>query len=103
MLLRLYLVLSLLTVFGSAPGVGAGVALGLLTAGLLLGLLVQVLAAIFAIGSVWLAAQLGMPWAQALPVLLVSLAVLGLGPGAYSLDARLFGRRVVTERRPPAP
>ncbi|WDS36499.1 hypothetical protein [Pseudoxanthomonas sp.] len=100
-LLRMYLVLTLLGTFGDAPGIGIGVGLGLLTAGLLLGLLVQVLAAVFAMGSLWCAAQLGVPWAQALPVLLVSLAVLCLGPGAYSLDAQLFGRRIVTERRPP--
>lgn len=100
-LLRVHLAWSLVNAFGSAIGWGAGMALGVLVAGLLLGLMVQLLAAVLAIGSLWLATQLGMPWAQALPVLLVSLAMLGLGPGAYSLDARLFGRRIVTG--PPSP
>jgi hypothetical protein len=95
-LLRMHLAWSLLAAFGSAAGWGTGVAIGLLVASLLLGLMVQLLAAVLALGSLWMAAQLGMPWAQALPVLLVSLEVLGLGPGAYSLDARLFGRRIVT-------
>jgi uncharacterized membrane protein YphA (DoxX/SURF4 family) len=102
-LLRIYLALAALTAFGDAPGAGIGIALGVLVAGLLAGLLVQVQAAVLAIGSLWLAAQPGTPWMQALPMLLVSLAVLCLGPGAYSLDARLFGRRIVTGRRPPPP
>ncbi|MHC1669714.1 hypothetical protein ACODUO_11135 [Stenotrophomonas maltophilia] len=37
------------------------------------------------------------PWALAL----LPLALLALGPGAYSLDARLFGRRVLERRSPP--
>jgi hypothetical protein len=100
-LLRMHLAWSVLATLGDAVGRGASVAIGLLVAGLLLGLMAQLLAAVLAIGSLWLAAQLGMPWAQALPVLLVSLAVLGLGPGAYSLDACLFGRRIVSGPPPP--
>jgi hypothetical protein len=33
--------------------------------------------------------------------LLLPLALLMLGPGAYSLDARLFGRRLLQRRPPP--
>lgn len=42
-----------------------------------------------------------MPLALALPHLLLPTALLLLGPGAYSLDARLFGRRIVVDARPP--
>lgn len=37
------------------------------------------------------------PW----PLVVLPLALLVLGPGAYSLDARLFGRRVLGRRPPP--
>ncbi|MES9028127.1 hypothetical protein AAHH21_18735 [Stenotrophomonas sp. BSUC-16] len=37
------------------------------------------------------------PWPQAA----LPLALLLLGPGAYSLDARLFGRRLLGRRPPP--
>lgn len=37
------------------------------------------------------------PWPQAV----LPLALLMLGPGAYSLDARLFGRRLLGRRPPP--
>ncbi|MBH1494244.1 hypothetical protein JY423_08840 [Stenotrophomonas maltophilia] len=38
-----------------------------------------------------------LPW----PLVVLPLALLVLGPGAYSLDARLFGRRVFGHRPPP--
>ncbi len=49
-----------------------------------------------------LMAALGMfaqqaPW----PQVVLPLALLMLGPGAYSLDARLFGRRLLGRRPPP--
>ncbi|MEN5270446.1 hypothetical protein ABE502_15955 [Stenotrophomonas sepilia] len=37
------------------------------------------------------------PW----PLALLPLALLLVGPGAYSLDARLFGRRLLGRRPPP--
>lgn len=37
----------------------------------------------------------------ALPWSLLPLALLLLGPGAYSLDARLFGRRLLGRKPPP--
>ena len=42
-------------------------------------------------------------WLQdaALPLLVLPLALLLLGPGAYSLDARQFGRRRLGRRPPP--
>ncbi|HEL3779792.1 MULTISPECIES: hypothetical protein [Stenotrophomonas] len=70
----------------SIPGlvVAAMLALGALTP----------LAAVLATLGLYLLAQ---PWALApLP-----LALLLLGPGAYSLDARLFGRRLLGRRPPP--
>ncbi|HEP1208002.1 TPA: hypothetical protein QEN11_14115 [Stenotrophomonas maltophilia] len=47
-------------------------------------------------------ATLGL-YAQALPwpLVVLPLALLALGPGAYSLDARLFGRRLLGRRPPP--
>jgi len=49
-----------------------------------------------------LPAALGL-YAQALPwpLVVLPLALLALGPGAYSLDARLFGRRRLGHRPPP--
>ena len=42
-------------------------------------------------------------WLQgaAVPLLALPLALLLLGPGAYSLDARQFGRRLLARRPPP--
>ncbi|WP_459041874.1 hypothetical protein [Stenotrophomonas sp. PSU-St19] len=37
------------------------------------------------------------PW----PLVALPLALLMLGPGAYSVDARLFGRRLLGRRPPP--
>ncbi|MGF6416594.1 hypothetical protein ABH900_000055 [Stenotrophomonas sp. AN71] len=60
---------------------------------LLLGALMPLAAALAAAG---LFAQ-DLPW----PLVLMPLALLVLGPGAYSLDARVFGRRVLGRRPPP--
>ncbi|WP_295575728.1 hypothetical protein [Stenotrophomonas maltophilia] len=49
-----------------------------------------------ALAAVSLHAQT-VPW----PLALLPLSLLVLGPGAYSLDARWFGRRVIGRRPPP--
>lgn len=41
------------------------------------------------------AVDAGQPFAQLLPLLLQSIALLLLGPGAYALDARWYARRIV--------
>lgn len=69
----------------------AGVAIG---AGVMTPLAGVALAALAAAGATGIAA---VPWstAEALLVGATALAVVLLGPGAYSVDARLFGRREV--------
>ncbi|TFZ44846.1 hypothetical protein E5C33_12595 [Stenotrophomonas maltophilia] len=78
------------------PGTHAGgwLALCLLAAAMLsLGVLTPLAALMAAVG---IFAQQA-PW----PQVVLPLALLMLGPGAYSLDARLFGRRLLGRRHPP--
>lgn len=80
---------------GEWLGRGAGLTAILAGAALIAGLLTPCAAALVAIGAV-LSAPFGL--AQALTHGLVSIDALSLillGPGAYSIDARLFGRREI--------
>lgn len=79
-----------------SPGMQGGgwSALCLLAMAMLaLGVLTPLAAVMAAVGL----STLPGPW----PLALLPLALLVLGPGAYSLDARLFGRRVIGRRPPP--
>jgi hypothetical protein len=81
-----------LTAHTSVPGVG----LILLSLALLVGLLtpiVALLAAALEAGMLISSASAGIALMLQGPVICVALAL--LGPGAYSIDARLFGSRVV--------
>ncbi len=71
--------------------VGLSLALGILTP------IAAVLAAVFELTGM-LHVEHGTQPLFLLP-LIVSVAVAALGPGAYSIDARLFGRRVVVRGR----
>ncbi|HDS1139402.1 TPA: hypothetical protein QDZ75_003462 [Stenotrophomonas maltophilia] len=89
--LRLCLAAALCT-----PGTHAGgwSALCLLAAAMLvLGALTPLAALLAAVGMF---AQRA-PW----PLVVLPVALLMLGPGAYSLDARMFGRRLLGRRPPP--
>jgi uncharacterized membrane protein YphA (DoxX/SURF4 family) len=93
--------------FGVNPNVPAFLALATLSSSLTLGLLTPLVALLT--GVIELGQLLGATSAVAAVLLgpLDAAVLLLLGPGAYSLDARLFGRRVVvlqptrstTERR----
>jgi len=79
-----------------APGTHAGwgaVLCGLAAAMLVLGVLTP-LATLMAAATMF--AQQA-PW----PLVALPAALLMLGPGAYSVDARLFGRRLLGRRPPP--
>ncbi|MBH1576303.1 hypothetical protein I5U66_10710 [Stenotrophomonas maltophilia] len=79
-----------------APGTHAGwgaVLCGLAAAMLVLGVLTP-LATLMAAATKF--AQQA-PW----PLVALPAALLMLGPGAYSVDARLFGRRLLGRRPPP--
>ncbi|HTY83678.1 MAG TPA: hypothetical protein VMB19_05645 [Silvibacterium sp.] len=70
-------------------------------AGLLLcvGLWTPIAGGVLAGLSVWTAfSRTGSPWAQIL-LAAVGTALAMLGPGAWSIDARLFGRRRLTLER----
>lgn len=89
--LRLCLAAALCT---SGPHAGGWSALCLLAAAMLmLGVLTPLAVLLAAMGM----------FAQQAPWPLVALppALLMVGPGAYSLDARLFGRRLLGRRPPP--
>ena len=76
-----------------APHAGEWSIPGLVVAAMLVLGVLTPLAAVLATLGLYLLAQ---PWALVpLPLALL------LGPGAYSLDARLFGRRLLGRRPPP--
>jgi len=63
---------------------------------LLSGVFTPMAAAVIALGNLIALAQ--ETWAERLPVIfliMVSAAIICVGPGAYSIDARLFGRREI--------
>lgn len=72
---------------------GGAVLCGLAAAMLVLGVLTP-LATLMAAATMF--AQQA-PW----PLVALPAALLMLGPGAYSVDARLFGRRLLGRRPPP--
>jgi hypothetical protein len=78
----------------------AVIAVVMLSVAILLGLRTRLTAltgaALSAYGLAWTAG--GLNWVALLPLALLALAM--TGPGAYSIDARLFGRRVITLGRP---
>ncbi|MCI1048502.1 MULTISPECIES: hypothetical protein [unclassified Stenotrophomonas] len=79
-----------------APGTHAGwgaVLCGLAAAMLVLGVLTP-LATLMAAATMFTQQA---PW----PLVALPAALLMLGPGAYSVDARLFGRRLLGRRPPP--
>jgi hypothetical protein len=74
----------------------AGLALLLLAGLLLLGLVTTLAGAIALLAEVAVTAM-GGAWTLPVALLLLDPVLLVLlGPGAYSLDARLFGRRLIT-------
>ncbi|MEG0183503.1 MAG: hypothetical protein RR704_08630 [Stenotrophomonas sp.] len=77
-----------------APAAGGPWWLCLAAAGLLLPGLLTPLATALAVSGLYLQGA-------ALPWCVLPLALLVLGPGAYSLDAQLFGRRRLRRRPPP--
>lgn len=73
----------------------------LLAAGILLGICTRIAALAFAALALVAALRVGdgLGWAAASFALsLIALAM--IGPGAYSIDARLFGRKVINLDRP---
>lgn len=98
LLLRLSVALSLLL----HPSGGA-LARGVLTLpaiGLCLGVLTPLLAVVCGLYACYgLLVMGGATLPEAVGALLAASALALLGPGAYSLDARLFGRRVITVPR----
>jgi len=108
LLLGLVAVAQALSIFTSA--VAAGVVLGAAGGCILLGLLTPVSAAtLAAIMAAYAVSWLGLPDRGLIDSRLVALLLAGialavslLGPGAISLDARLFGRReIVFPHDPP--
>jgi putative oxidoreductase len=80
----------LTTVVLQSIGIGAGILL-------LIGLWTPVTGALAAIAKVWIAlsryvSHSGDPWIAITPVVLSAVLAM-VGPGAWSIDARLFGRR----------
>jgi hypothetical protein len=85
------------TVFNSlSPPLWLGMAAGLLAVSLAVGLAVRVAASISALTILFAASQSSGALAAILTVQALQAAALALlGAGAYSVDARLFGRRVI--------
>ncbi len=102
LLLRVSVAISLATSpYGSIPPHSARtIGLDLLALALAIGLFTRVMAVVsivFVIGIVIVDANL--PAASLIGFLLTSLALAMIGPGAASIDARLFGRRKISLTR----
>jgi hypothetical protein len=70
--------------------IGIGLCLGLLTP------VLSVAGGLFALIHFGVEASPAVGLSMLLPVVFASASLTLLGPGAYSIDARLFGRRVIT-------
>lgn len=78
------------------------VAAAVLAAGILAGLLARPCAGLAFLLAGWAAASSPGPLGSGVSLLFETAALSLLGPGAYSLDARLFGRRTVVLTSPGA-
>jgi hypothetical protein len=71
--------------------------MALITAALLIGVLTPVVASLCLVTMILeMIAPDDLALSHLVPMALMSVAVLLLGPGAYSVDARLYGHRVLT-------
>ncbi len=80
------------------------ISLGVISAAcLLVGVMTPVMATVVTLGAGILAVSGGLD--SAIEVIVLAVAVALLGPGAFSLDARMFGRREIflPNPRPPKP
>lgn len=99
-LLRLSVAIAAADWVGTGPWGGRHIAVAMLAAGLTGGVFTPVWAAIAFGWGAWLVVAGGFT-ATASGPLLAALALALIGPGAYSIDARLFGRRVLVYPPPP--
>lgn len=64
----------------------------------LIGLWTPITAALTAAVELWIAMRTGDDLGAHLLALVIAVGIAALGPGAWSVDARLFGRRRITVR-----
>ena len=92
-LLRIAIILQLLTDLWPQPSVWQWVIAGTLTLAIALGLVTSAASVLLLVGVATAALDRGSISMASVCEGLEALALILLGPGAYSLDARLFGRR----------